>query len=277
MENMTSYSEIILHSLQSFVHSFMSALPKVFFAIVIVLLGWLFARIIEKAVVKLLQTAQFDKLANRINTTHMLEQANIKLSVSELAGRFIYWLLILVVVITTADILGWNAVTGEISKLLSYLPQLLSAIVFFIAGIYIATFVRDIVSGATRTLGISAGRIISSLVYILLFLLVTLTTLEQAGMDTNILTSNLLLIIGAILLAAAISYGFASRVLLANILASFFSRKNVKIGEMIEIDGQRGRVTDINNISVTIRTGEKEKIIIPAQDFIHKTIKKIED
>ena len=277
MESVTTYSEIFFNSFQSFVNTVVMALPKILGAIVIVLLGWLLARLLAKIVSRVLQAARFDKLGERVQVAEILSKANVKLKPSELIGRFVYWLMILVVIITTDDTLGWNAVSNEISKLLGYLPQLLSAIVFFIVGIYIATFVKDIISGATRTLGISAGRIISSLVYALLFLLVTLTTLEQAGMDTGILTSNLLLIVGAVMASAAISYGFASRVLLSNILASFFSKKNIKVGQVIEIDGDRGEVIDISNISVILRTGAKEKLIIPAHDLISKSVKIIEE
>lgn len=277
MESVTNYSELFFQSLQSFGHTFMSALPRVLGAVIILFLGWLLARLAAKVVTGILKAARFNKLADRIQATEMLEKANVQATASELMGRFVYWLLILVVIITTADTLGWSAVSREISKLLGYLPQLLSAIVFFIVGIYIATFVRDIVSGATRTLGISAGRIISTVVYVLLFLLVLLTTLEQAGLDTSILTSNLLLIVGAVMAAAAISYGFASRVLLSNILASFFSRKNVRIGQIIEVDGQQGEIVEINNIAIVLQTATKEKLIVPAQDLISKTIKIIEE
>lgn len=277
MESVTNYSELFFQSLQSFGHTFMSALPRLLGAIIILLLGWLLARVASRVVSGVLKAARFNKLADRIQATEMLHRANIQLTASELLGRFVYWLLLLVVIITTADTLGWSAVSREISKLLGYLPQLLSAIVFFIVGIYIATFVRDIVSGATRTLGISAGRIVSTVVYALLFLLVLLTTLEQAGMDTSILTSNLLLIVGAVMAAAAISYGFASRVLLSNILASFFSRKNVQLGQIVEIEGERGKVVEINNIAIVLQTNTKEKLIIPAQDFINKTVKVIEE
>lgn len=277
MENVSTYSELFFQSLQSFGHTFMSALPRILGAIVILLIGWLLSRLASRVVSRLLTAARFNKLADRIKATEMLQRANIQKTASELIGRFVYWLLLLVVIITTADTLGWSAVSREISKLLAYLPQLLSAIVFFIVGIYIATFVRDIVSGATRTLGISAGRIVSTIVYVLLFLLVLLTTLEQAGLDTSILTSNLILIVGSVMAAAAISYGFASRTLLSNILASFFSRKNVRIGQTIEIDGLRGEITEINNIAIVLRTAAKEKHIIPAQDLISKTIKIIEE
>ena len=59
-------------------------------------------------------------------------------------------MLLLVVIITAADTVGWTAVSTEISKLLGYLPRLLSALVFFVVGSYIASFIRDLVRGSGR-------------------------------------------------------------------------------------------------------------------------------
>lgn len=273
MEEFTNWSQLFFDSLRSFGQSFMTAMPRVLGAILIILLGWFLARILSRGFQKLLKVVKFDSLADRINVGNWLEKANIKLAPSALIGKFIYWVLLLLVIITAADTLGWTAISQEISKLLGYLPNLLAAIVFFVIGIYIATFVRDVIRGATKTLGISTGRIISSFVFYLLFLLVTLTALDQAGIDTTIITSNLLLIIGSIMAAAAISYGLASREVLANILASFFSRKTFQKGQTIEIDGQRGMIVEVTNVAVILKLNETEQLVVPTHQLITKQVK----
>lgn len=273
MEELTNWSQLFFDSLRSFGQSFMMAMPRVLGAILIVFLGWLFARVLSSGVKKLLKTVKFDHLADRINAGSWLEKANINLAPSVLIGKFIYWVLLLLVIITAADTLGWTAISLEISKLLGYLPNLLAAVIFFVIGIYIATFVKDVIRGATKTLGISTGRIISSFVFYLLFLLITLTALDQAGIDTTIITSNLLLIIGSIMAAAAISYGLASRDVLANILAAFFSRKTFRKGQIIEIDGQRGKIVEVTNVAVILKLNEEEQLVVPSHQLITKQIK----
>ncbi|MBB4079774.1 small-conductance mechanosensitive channel [Lewinella aquimaris] len=272
MNEATDYSLLFLDSLQAMGRTFMMALPRIFAAIVVLLLGWLIARLISRVVERVLTVAKFDVLAQRVGADDMIARANVKETPSNLIARFIYWVLILVVIITAADTVGWTAVSTEISKLLSYLPQLLAAIVFFIIGFYIVTFIRNAIRGATGSLGISAGRIISSVIYYLLLLIVSLTALEQAGVDTSIITSNMLVIVGAIMLAAAISYGFASREVMANILAGFFNRRVVKIGQTIEVDGQRGEVVAITSLSVTLQINAREKLVIPSQRLISQSV-----
>jgi hypothetical protein len=273
MNEVTTWTELLFESLTTFGKTLMAAIPGIIGAIFILLFGWLFAKIIATGIERLLKVIKFNKLAENVNVKDFLTKANITLSPSVLIGKFIYWLLLLLVFITAADALGWSAVSDEISKLLGYLPQLLAAIVFFIIGIYIASFIRDVIRGATQTLGISAGRVISSFIFYLLATMVTLTALSQAGIDTSIITSNLLLIIGSIMLSAAISYGFASRDVLSSILGSFFSRRNFAIGQTIEIDGQQGKIVKMTNISVTIQINEKERLVIPASQLITKQIK----
>jgi len=276
MNEISQWSELLQHSANAFFVKLMTALPRVVGAIIILLLGWLLAKLISKAIQRVLKVVKFNTLAARINVQEFLQKANIQSSPSQLIGRFVYWILILLVIIIASDSLGWTAISEEISKLIAYLPQLLAAVVFFIVGVYIATFVRDVITGATRTLGISAGKVISTFVFYLLLILVALTALEQAGIDTSIITSNLIIIIGSIMAAAAISYGFASRAVLSNILGSFFGRKTFGIGQKIEIDGQQGTIVAMTNISVTIRLNEKEKLVIPANELITKQIKILE-
>lgn len=273
MEYMTQWVELFFGSLQSFGEEFMGAIPNVLGAIFILFFGWLLAKLLSKAVNKLLITLKFNNLASKIKATEMLKKANISLKPSELISRFIYWIILLVVWTTAAETLGWTAVSEEISKLISYLPTLFSAVLFFIIGIFVVTFVRDFIHGATSSLGISSGKIIGTVVFYLLFIIVTLTALNQAGMDTSIITSNMMIIIGSVMFAGAISYGFASRTALTNILASFFMRKNFEIGQHIVIDELEGKIVKITNVSVIIEGKNGEKIVFPSNDLMTKVVR----
>ena len=273
MKEFTNGSELFFNSLQSFGQKIMETLPSIIGAILILLIGWLFAKLVSRVIARLLKAVKFDIAADKVKATELLEKANVSLTPSQLIGKFFYWILLLLVIISATDAMGWGAVSNEISKLLSFLPRLLIALVFFVVGSFIAKFVRDIIKGASASLSIGGGKIISNVVYYLLMILVTLTALEQAGIDISIITSNLMLILGAIMASAAISYGFASREVLSNILASFFSRKTFAVGQTIEVEGLRGKIIDNNNISITIQTSENEKVVIPAHQLITNKVK----
>ena len=276
MEEITNWSALFLNSLKVFGEQFMGALPSIIGALLILLIGWLFARLVSKGITRLLQLLSIDSLADKVNFTEFLAKANVNISPSRLIGKFVYWILLLLVIISASDAMGWNAVSNEVSKLLSYLPNLLVAIIFFIVGTSIASFLKNVIRGATGSLGISTGKLISNVVFYLLFIIVTLTALDQAGVDTSIITSNLLIILGALLIAGAISYGIASKDVLANILATFFSRRTFGVGQTIEVDGVKGVIVAVNTISVTIQNAQREKIVVPSHLLITNKVKIVE-
>lgn len=271
MQDIFTMQGVIFSSLQTFGQTFMQAMPGILGAIFLVLAGWFIARFVSYLFRKLLTVVKFDAIASRINATEMLEKANILLTPSFIVSKFVYWIILLLFFVTATDTLGWTIVSEQISKLIGFLPTLLSGIVLLILGAYIATFFRDVIAAATSSLGVGGGKMISGFVFYFLMVIVTITSLDQIGIDTTIITSNVVLILGAVLLSASISYGFASRDILTNMLASFFSQKTFKVGQHIRIDDVEGEIINIDSIAVTLQTNT-DKVVIPTQQLISQRV-----
>ena len=269
--------DLFLESLRVFGEKFMDTIPGLLLGIIVLLIAWFLARIISSGFEKLLKTVKFDQFSERMKLTSFLNQMGIQMSPSALIGRFIYWIFVLLIIASAAETLNWTAVSYQIQRFLDYLPNLVTAILIFIVGAYLASLVRDFVRSSTSSLGISTGRILSTVIYYVLFIMVILTAMEQAKIDTRILSTNLLIIIGAIMLAAAISYGYASREVLSNILAGFFNKRTFQKGMMIEIDGVRGVIVEMTNIAVTIQVSDTERMVIPSHQLISTKVKIIRE
>ena len=273
MNEISGWVEIMTSSLKAFGEQFMKALPSVIGAVIVLLLGWLIAKLIGFTVTRVLKFIHFDILAEKAQIQKNLEKANVKAAPSKLLGKFVYWLIILFAIITAADILGWSSFSAEISKIIGFLPNLIVGIFFFMIGIYIAGFVRDLITGASESIGVKSGKLVGNFVFYFLFVVVTLTALQQTGINTDIITSNLLIILGTILAAAAISYGLASREILTNILANYYTRNQYKKNMVVEIDGIKGEIIENSTIGLTIKINENEKMTIPSKELIQKKIK----
>ncbi len=268
MNSLYNLWDLFVDSLRIFAEKFMGTIPNLLIAVIVLLIAWLLARLVSGGFERLLRTVKFDVLAERFQLTNFLQQMGVQMSPSAVIGRFIYWIFVLLIIASAAETLNWTIVSELIQKFFAYLPKLATGIGIFIVGSYLASLARDFIRSATGSLGISTGRILSSVLYYLLFIMVVLTAMEQASIDTRILSTNLLMIIGAIMLAAAISYGFASRDVLANILAGFFNRRTFQKGMVIEIDGIQGMIVEMSNVAVTIQTSETERVVIPSHQLL---------
>jgi len=112
---------------------------------------------------------------------------------------------------------------------------------------------------------------ISQIVFLLILVFVSVTALNQAGIDTEIITSNITLIIGAILLAFTIAFGLGARNVIEKLLNTFYTRKLYEVGQIIEFNDIRGEVEAINSISVTLKT-KTGKIIVPIKDIVESQV-----
>ena len=96
-------------------------------------------------------------------------------------------------------------------------------------------------------------------------------TLNHIGLETDIITNNLFLIIGSILASFTIAFGLGSKDIIYRLLLGYYSKRNFKIGQKILIDGNIGVIESIDNIAFVVIIDEK-KIVYPIKYISNKSI-----
>lgn len=253
----------------SFLLKVVETLPALLGAIILIIIGWIVATITSKGIHRLLVSLKIDSIGEKLKSIDIL--SNVNISISKVLTKMLYWVVMLCFFIAATETLGLKNISEGISNLLAYLPRLISAATVFVVGIFLANIVKEIVEIACKSAGIAAGRIIGSFIFYFLLIITAITALNQAGMDTQLLTQNVNLILGAILAAFAIGYGFASKDIMANLLASFYSREKFRVGQTIKVDGIQGVIETIDSTSLTLQT-EKNKVVIPLQKLLNTVV-----
>lgn len=258
----TSFLEQLITTLGEQSALFIASLPKFLGAIALLIFGRWFSRVISRLIKKMLEKIGVDKLADRLNDIDLVSSSKIDIRPSAVIQKIVYYLLFFVFILLATDILGMQPVTDLINKILGYIPNLVSAFIVFIIGLLLADFLKKIVYTACSSLAIPAAGLISKVVFYFLFLNVTMITLAQAKVETAFIEENLSILLGGIVLAFAIGYGFASRPILANLLTAYYSKDKISIGDQINIDGVQGEITAMDNSSFTV-VSEDITTVIP--------------
>src|SRR5579859_43578 len=123
--------------------------PKVLGFLVILLIGWLIASALSKALVFLLRKVGFDRLATRIGLTRMEQQMGVSLDAAGILGKGVYWFVFLIFLVPAVDALGLTAVSALLGQVVGYIPNVFVAILVLFLGTLVATLVADLVRGAT--------------------------------------------------------------------------------------------------------------------------------
>jgi len=179
--------------------------------------------------------------------------------------------LLVLFLIFAADILAMPTISALVFGLFNFIPKLIVAFIFLIFGTLLSELIRSIVEATLLSLGIPSAKIISNVLFYFLFINVVILAIEQAEINTEFLQQNISIIIGGGVFAFAIGYGLASRDVVSNFLSSLYTKDKVSIGDIIEIDGQKGQVTMLDKTSVTIATPDK-KVIFPLKHLLNEKV-----
>ncbi|MFW5943843.1 MAG: mechanosensitive ion channel family protein [Bacteroidota bacterium] len=275
MNQLEQWRQISIESLTTLGEQIMRILPGILAAILLLLVGWLLAKIFSRLVTRLFRLLHFDKLASRINELKWMQKSEYKVVPSKIIGKFVYWVILLLFIITATDTLGWSAVSQSFNQLITYLPQLFSAIIIFVVGFYLSNLIRDFIKTTLQSFEIASASALGETAFYIIMIIVAITALEQAGVKTALLTSNIILIIASFLLAFAVAFAISSRDVFKNILSSYYGKGNFHVGQYIKFNNKQGEIVKIDRMHVTIQNG-KIKYIIPTARLISEEFEIIE-
>ena len=251
---------------------FSAAIPKIAIALVMLAIGVYISKTVKKVLERVLAALGVDRAASRLNDIDLMQQTGMQVRISSVIASMVYYVLVLIFVILSTDILGVEAVTVMVRDVVNYLPSLFSSVILLLLGIFVADMARQIIHTTLQSLGFAAYKIVSSAVFYFLLISMVISALAQAKIDTNFLSNNLTVLFGSIAFAFAIGYGIASRDMVSNYLAGFYNRNKVRVGDDVRIIGVRGKVVMIDATSIVLQTHERA-ILVPLSKL---TTEKIE-
>ena len=236
--------------------------PNIISAIVVFFVGLFIAKIVAKIVATVLQKVGIDKLKDKLNEIDLIGKSNFDVVPSVFISKFLYYFIVLIFMLIVTDILKIDALTDLVSSLVNLLPNVLVAIIVLIIGLLVGEAVKKIVLVTCKSMGIPGANIIGSFIFFFVLINALMIALKKVTIPTGFLTDNLTVIIGGIVAAFSIGYGLASKNMMSNFLASFYSKGKFQVGDTITIGDTRGEIIEMDNISL-ILLSEGTQVIFP--------------
>ncbi|MBX2816958.1 MAG: mechanosensitive ion channel [Saprospiraceae bacterium] len=252
----------LLEQLQVLLQSFFSKVPNLLGALLLFIIGWIIAKLIARIVARFFRSIKIDRLADRLNEIDLIEKSRVSIVPSKILSKIIYYMVFLIFIIAGTDVLGMPELSSLVSDIINYIPVAITAMVLLVIGLLLADLIRKAVLTTCQSLGIPSAKMISSFVFYFILINVVLVSLNQAGIDTDFLASNISIVLGGVVLAFGLGYGLASKNIFSNMLSSFYDKDRLKVGETITMGSRTGKIIDVDKSSVTLKT-EKGRLVIP--------------
>lgn len=247
-----------------------SFLPKVFVALFLIVAGLIIGRLLSAGLTRILQLIGLNRLLSRTAIQTVLERTGTQKSFSEILGVVGFWIVFLLFLISATETLGLAIVSQALTGLAYFLPKVGLAVVILVLGLFAANFLREVISLACTSAGVSQGPVVAQTFYVGLALLVVVTAVNELGIDTTLLNNTIMLLVAGIIAGSALSFGLGAKSAIGNLIAVHYLQPVLKVGQKVRVGNIMGEVLSITPVAVVVQTKDG-RAIIPASQFSEVT------
>jgi len=140
---------------------------------------------------------------------------------------------------------GLQTIADAIGAFFRYLPNLVAAFLVLLLGLMVAS---------------------------LIIFVVVIMAISQLQVDTEIIRAVVLVVLPGGVIALVLSFGLGTRNVTRNIVAGFYARKLLHIGEEVEIAGEKGVLSGVTPLQILIERDD-ETLTIPNRVFLDEVVK----
>jgi Conserved TM helix len=236
--SVVSASLSISSSLQEGFNSFFGFIPNLIGFLLILLVGWLIAKVVRTLVTKGLEALGLDKALNESAAGEYVEKFSPGASPSRLIGAIAFWFIFLFVLTAAFSALKIPAVTAFMTEVLNYLPNVIAAVIIFVIAAAVAGAIGGVVAkllGDTPT-----GKVVASVVPALIMVIAVFMILNQLRIAPAIVSITYTGLIGSVALGAALAFGLGGRDVAGRMLQDAYDKGREQKGQ-VEDDVQLGK------------------------------------
>jgi flagellar biosynthesis protein FliQ len=217
--------EVMLEPLRVFLRQVADFLPRLALALVVLIAGWLIAKMVRFAIAKGLRKVNFHVVTERAGIDGFLNDGGISMDATDILAWLIYWIVILAALVVGFNMLGLSYVTDLLSRVLLFVPKVLVALLILAFGAYFAKFVGNAVCAYFRNVHMQDADLLGNLARYAILAFVVLIALDQVNVGGDIVRQTFLILLAGVVFALALAFGLGGREWAAELLDRWWPRK----------------------------------------------------
>ncbi|HWB10861.1 MAG TPA: mechanosensitive ion channel domain-containing protein [Pirellulales bacterium] len=256
LQNFHTWEEALRASFDRAFGDIVNLLPHLVAMLVVVVVGYIVARVLDRFSVALSQSLGLQTAAERSGLAASMKQVGIGRSVPSIIGQIVFWLTMCVFLAAGFNILGLGAVSAAMERIVAYIPNLLVATVVVVVGLLVAGFLRGVVATGADRVGITYAETLADAVYYVLALMTFIGAFDQLHIEFGLLKELILLAAAGLSLGCGLAFGLGGRDVMAGILAGYYLRQRMHAGDRIHVAGMEGIIREVGTVATVVETEE---------------------
>ena len=200
LKELSLASSVILNPLVTVWNSFVSMLPGLLAAIIVLIVGYFVAFLLGHGLKILLEKLGLNRWLYQSAVSRAIGHTNV----SAFLGEILKWYIFIIFLQVAVDLLQLGTLSNLLNTFVLWLPNVIAAIIILFVGVALAHYIEMRMKAHTKMRGMNLSAVLAKLVIIFL---VAIVALKQIGIDVSILENTFLIIIAALGLGIAIAIG----------------------------------------------------------------------
>jgi small-conductance mechanosensitive channel len=226
------------NSVQQGFDRFFAFLPNLLGFIVILIVGYVIARVVAGITGKALEKLGLDRRLHESEAHNYVEKVLPGASPSKGIAAVVFWLVFAFFIVAAIGALQIPAVTTFMNQVLAYLPNVIVAILIFVIASIIAGAVA---AAATRLMGDTpTGKVVAGVVPALVMVIAMFMILNQLHIAEQIVTIAFAATMFALALGLALAFGLGGRDVARRLLEDAYANGQ-RARQQMRSDAQTGR------------------------------------
>jgi flagellar biosynthesis protein FliQ len=217
--------DLMLEPLRRFLVQVGEFLPRLALALVVILVGWLLARVARYAIVKGLRAINFHVVTQRAGLDGFLRDGGIHSDTTDIIALIVYWLVILGALVVGFNTLGLIYVTDLLGRVILFVPKVLVALLVLAFGAYFARFIANAITAYCKNVHIQDAELLGRLAQYAILTFVILIALDQVNIGGDIVRQSFLIILAGLVFALALAFGLGGKEWAAELLERWWPRR----------------------------------------------------
>lgn len=249
-------------------------LPGVLGAILLLVVGWLLARLVRRSV-RAIASASNRYLSRKLPVGPMAAVRVSPLMITLLA-EILFWIVLVVAATLALRFAGFSMIAQWLDRVAVYLPNLVAAAVILVVGILLSVFVREQLNPHSDA---DAGHMsrtgrwawLGSLAQWLIVIVAVIVGLDQLGIDVGLLVALAVVCVAAATFTVGAALASGARQYTANLVGIRSARAQISVGQWLRIDDIEGQVVELSTTQIVLET-ELGRVLLPGHYLDEKVV-----
>ncbi len=214
--------DAVYNSLLNALNNFISFLPALVGALIILIVGWLISGVLANLIERALKAIGAESAVERSGIGDFVRRSGTKLTISGVIAALVKYFIFLIFVQAAANVLGIPQLTLIINRIILFIPNVIVAMAIIVIGSLIARFLSGLVRSSVSGLGVGNPNLLATLTHYAILGFAIIAAIDQLGIAATLINTLLIGLIGSVALAVGLAFGLGGREVAAQITQNWY-------------------------------------------------------